>query len=123
MSHVRRDLGRKGELVVADFLKKEGFSILELNYKERGGEIDIIAKKNEVLAFIEVKLRQRIYCYASEIITFAKRRKIIKTALSYVAFKALGSSVYRFDVALVELDQGNYTVTYFPNAFTAEVVL
>ncbi len=115
------NLGKKGEALVAHYLKKQGFIIRATNYTQRCGEIDIIAQKKEILAFVEVKLRQYKYFSISEVIVPSKRNKIIKTARFYIAENNLTHNViYRFDVALLEPIGLDYTITYIPNAFTQE---
>ena len=47
--------GNQGELLTAHYLKKQGFEIIDMNYRKPWGEIDIIAKKNEIVHFVEVK--------------------------------------------------------------------
>ena len=48
-------VGNQGELLTANYLKKQGFEILEMNYRKPWGEIDVIAKKNKIVHFVEVK--------------------------------------------------------------------
>lgn len=118
MSQEHIILGKKGEELVAHYLKKEGFTILAMNYSRRSGEIDIIAQKKEVLAFVEVKVRTYAYFNISEVIVPAKQNKIIKTALAYIAEQGFEDTVYRFDVALLEPVGNDFSITYMPNAFT-----
>ncbi len=112
-------LGKKGEELVASYLQKQGFIIQAMNYRIKAGEIDIIAAKHEVMAFVEVKLRQNPQFPLSELIVPAKQKKIIKAALWYIASKRLQDMVFRFDVALLEPQGSEYTITYIENAFTA----
>lgn len=113
-------LGKKGEILVAQYLKKQGYTILTTNYSVRGGEIDIVAQKQQVLAFVEVKMRSNVYFNISEVITPSKQRKIILAARMYIArYYTTVERVYRFDVALVEPQDHDYTITYISNAFTA----
>ena len=58
MSINNRKLGSKWEHAAADYLKKSGYEILETNFRCRIGEIDIIAKAEDTLCFIEVKYRK-----------------------------------------------------------------
>lgn len=111
-------LGKKGEQLVAHYLQQQGFTIRELNLRYRCGEIDIIAEKDEVRSFIEVKLRQSHYFALSEVITPSKQRKIVTTARLYNSKHHDACVIYRFDVALVEPNGDDYTITYIPNAFT-----
>lgn len=107
-----------GESLVVKHLEREGFVIRARNYTRRGGEIDIIAEKKEVRAFIEVKARANEYFCLSELITRQKKNKIIATAYQYNAEHGWrGDLVHRFDIALLVQQNGHYTLTYIPNAF------
>jgi len=117
--HNRRKLGDTGEQIVTSHLTSKGFFILEKNYRKRFGEIDIIARKNDILAFVEVKLRKKDYFPLSQVVTVTKQRKIIKTAKTFILEHALYSLLYRFDVALITYDTDNQpNLTYIENAFT-----
>jgi putative endonuclease len=114
-----QELGKQGEELVALYLEKQGFTVREKNYQIRAGEIDLIVQKGDILAFVEVKLRQNQHFPLSELIVPAKQKKIIKTALWYIASKHLSDLVYRFDVALIESKGTTYAISYIENAFTA----
>ena len=117
-----KELGKIGEKHVEDWLSSQGSIILARNYRWRGGEIDIIAQHDNVVSFIEVKMRQHHYFALSEIITPTKQRNIIITAKKYMSECSSDTTIYRFDVALVELSpDGQYQTTYIPNAFTAPI--
>jgi len=58
MKQFNREVGKKGEEVAAKFLQEKGYKILERNYSTKFGEIDLIASKNNILSFVEVKLKQ-----------------------------------------------------------------
>ncbi len=111
-----RTLGPAGEDAVAISLAKDGFSILERNYRIRGGEVDIIARKKDLVVFVEVKARVFGTSGLSEVVTPTKQKKIIFTAKHFLVRNAIENTTVRFDVALVE---GNdFHITYIPNAFT-----
>ncbi len=115
----RKDLGTTGEQLVIAHLKKNGFLILDQNYRKRFGEIDIIARKKNILTFIEVKLRKNQYFPLSQVITQAKQRKIIHTAKSFILKNKIHNVIYRFDVALITYNDGKHpNLTYIENAFT-----
>lgn len=116
----RRLLGNRGEQAVADYLIKQGYSLLATNYQKKSGEIDLIVQKNEIVAFVEVKLRTKQYFNTSQVITPSKQRKIIATAQRFILEQRLFDQVYRFDVALVEYNNDNPVITYIKNAFTQE---
>lgn len=116
--HYRANLGKKAEHKIADLLRKEGFTIVEYNYRKRHGEIDLIATKASLMVFVEVKMRQHQYFDLSDVITSSKQRKIISVAKEYIARKGTENQSYRFDVALLQGAPQGLDVQYIPNAFT-----
>ena len=113
-----KHLGDTGERVVEEWLKSNGFTILARNFRSKSGEVDLIAKKYEVVAFVEVKTRINEYFATSMVVNKTKQRKIIKTAELFVLTNKLRDLVFRFDVATVTFDTGKPQVTYIPNAFS-----
>lgn len=113
-------LGRAGEQAVGKKLSLEGFSILHYNFRSRGGEIDVIAQKKNLICFIEVKVRTTDYFNSSHLITPSKQHKIIYTARLFCLKNKLSNSILRFDVALVKPQNDNFEITYIPNAFSNE---
>ena len=120
MSHERIQLGKKGEGLAARYLKQQGYQIYAQNYFCKHGEIDIIAHKDNLFAFVEVKVRNNNYCNLSEIVTYSKRHKIITTARLYLCEHNYSQDDYiiRFDIILLEPNGTDYSITYVPNAFT-----
>jgi len=106
------ETGQQGEQIAADFLKNNGYSILEMNFKNnsgrRLGEIDIISKdKNGELVFVEVKTREYQKYKDSlpeENITRDKLHKLSKIASAYLYQNNLKDANYRFDAISVWLD-------------------
>ena len=107
-------IGKKGEEIAAEFLKNNGYEIIEMNFKNRLGrvigEIDIIAKelKSRELVFVEVKTREyQKYkdTLPEENITPAKLRKLSKIASAWLNYKNLAGASYRFDAISVWLDR------------------
>ena len=89
MRELPKKYGDQSENLATDFLEQEGFTILERNYFARKlGEIDIIAKKNEVLHFIEVKSGKADFDPIYNV-TPAKLRKVINSAHYYMKVKKL----------------------------------
>ena len=111
-------LGLEGENLVAQYLEDKGFEIIDKNYRTKYGEIDIIARNNDLISFVEVKLRQNPKFYLSDLISLSKQHKIIKTALNYTMIKGLSNYILRFDVALVEVFNDTVNINYIENAFT-----
>jgi putative endonuclease len=58
MKRFNRQVGKRGEEIAAKYLQDKGYRILERNYSTKFGEIDLIATKNNILYFVEVKLKQ-----------------------------------------------------------------
>lgn len=118
MSSERIILGKKGEYLVAEYLKRQGFTILATNYKQKVGEIDIIAQKPELIVFVEVKVRQHNFLYVSDIIPHSKQYKIAQTARLFILNHQFEDVIYRFDAALLEPNGHDYSIQYFEDAFT-----
>lgn len=95
--------GDYGEELACEYLKKNGYKILERNYRIRGGEIDIVAKDGESLVFVEVKTRYtHEYGLADESITSWKIKALLKTALFYIQKINWGDKEYRLDLVTVD---------------------
>lgn len=108
----RKSLGASGEDIAAKFLKDKGYKIIERNFKNyKGrqlGEIDIIAKKNKEIIFVEVKTRELEKYQGTlpeENITFSKLHKLSKIANSYIKTENLWNFPYHFDAISVWLSQ------------------
>ena len=115
-----REIGDVGEEATANFLLKNGYEILKRNYTVRGGEIDIIAKKNDVIAFVEVKTRGKNPIVTGEnAITKSKKQLIIKTAERFLLTLNEPCNC-RFDVAVVEAREMKVVrLKYYVSAFDA----
>lgn len=111
-------IGQNGEQAVAKYLEQQGFSIVAQNYRQRCGEIDIIAQQGELLCFVEIKTRTTEHFPISQVVTKAKQQKIIKTAKWYILTNKVNNKILRFDVAIVTGIVDDFTIRYLPNAFT-----
>ncbi len=94
------DWGLKAEKMAALYLKTKGYQILEERYKTAYGEIDIIARKKNIIAFIEVKARQTKQ-QALESITPRMQKRISDSAFYYISQNEAEDNDYRFDVMTV----------------------
>ena len=115
----RRSLGNHGEELVAQYLRNQQFTILEKNYRQFYGEVDLIATKDDMIIFVEVKMRRSHYFPLSDVITPFKQHKIVQVAKDYIARHDIHDKVGQFDVALLEQQDNQFTLTYIPNAFTS----
>ena len=116
-----RLLGKWGERLVAEDLRKNGWRIVEVNHRCRHGEVDIIAANRKYIAFVEVKLRKNDrFGQPREFVTGEKQRKLRATAELYLMNHPTDLQP-RFDVAEVYAPQGMNTpqpnITYLENAF------
>ena len=112
------DIGKGGEKIAADFLKKNGYRIVEVNYRCPIGEIDIVARDKNDLVFVEVKARKsRAMGYPEQAVGVKKQKKMSQLALWYLQEKKLNDVHARFDVvAVLMLPQGN-DIHLIRNAF------
>lgn len=103
MARNNKQSGNFGEILACEFLKKQGYKILERNYLIRGGEIDIVAKDQDYLVFVEVKTRwSHEYGLPKESITSWKTKALLKTAKFYVQKIDWGDRGYRLDLVTVD---------------------
>lgn len=106
MTFQRKTLGKFGEDQAEKELLKLGYEILERNYRNKIGEIDIIAKDNGVLCFVEVKAKTGSeFGLPEEMVNAKKQNKIIKTAEYYLIDKELSDIDWRIDVVAVEEEE------------------
>ncbi len=97
-------MGHLAEDLVADWLRQQGWEILAQRWHCRMGELDLVARQGDCLAFVEVKARSRGNWDGDGLlaITAAKREKLLLAAQFYLAdFPELAELACRFDVALV----------------------
>ena len=110
--------GRWGETLARLRLLVSGYSIIENNYRTKGGEIDIIAKDRGELIFIEVKTRRgKDYGPPEEAVDYRKREKLSQLAMTYIAEKELFDMPARFDVVAVDLTGIRPEVKIIKDAF------
>ena len=110
-------IGRAGEDMATRYLIKNGYKILKRNYRAAGGEIDIIAKRGNHLAFVEVKCRKDTqFGYAAEAVNLAKQKRIIKVAKAFIVSYTDYEDI-SFDVCEVYTKESR--VNYIEDAFTA----
>lgn len=99
----KRSIGSEHEQIAAEFLRKNGYNIIERNYYCRSGEIDIIAKEQKYLVFVEVKYRSSLQNgYPEEAVHFRKQRSIIRAARFYMLSHSISEDTpCRFDVVVI----------------------
>jgi len=118
----RKSRGNRGEALVAVYLRKKKYTILEQQFRTRRGEIDLIARSPEgVLCFVEVKTREDdSFASAREFVTAAKQKRLRAAAGMYLMLRGDSESLCRFDVAEVYLKTGilkKPEINYIEQAF------
>ena len=107
--------GTTAEGAAARYLLAKGLTLIERNFRVRGGEIDLICRDGATLVFVEVRLRSRgDFGGAAASITAGKRRRIVLAARHYLAGKA--DCDCRFDCVLIDGDR----LEWLKNAFSAD---
>ena len=100
----RQGLGRTGERLAAEELARQGYSIIERNFRCQHGEIDLIAEEGGDLVFIEVKTRRgNAYGLPEEAVTPRKQQKIVQVATYYLDLHTCSERAWRVDVVAVQL--------------------
>ncbi len=110
-------LGKEGEEKAVEFLKKLGYEIVATNWLEQKFEIDIIAKDDQELVFVEVKTRATdFFGTPEEAVTPAKQNHLIEGADYYIQKHEIDLEA-RFDVIAIVLNKQNITINHFKSAF------
>jgi len=109
--------GKKGEDIASEFLKNKGYEILERNWRNKFGEIDIIAKKKDVLVFVEVKTKiGELFGLPEEMVGRGKLQKIRHMATIYMNGK---ESLCRIDIVAIVLgdDSSVSRINHYENVY------
>ncbi len=120
MHSFNRDVGSLGESLAVKYLTDMGYIILDRNFRCKLGEIDIIAKDNDYISFIEVKSRYGL-CYGTpaESVTLHKQYRIYRAAQLYILKKNIHKYDFRFDVLelIFNNNDNNYSIRLIKDAF------
>jgi putative endonuclease len=112
------DLGRKGEHLAKEHLEKAGYEILDENWTHGRLEVDLIAYKNEVMIFTEVKTRTGNWFGEPEDFVDARKQKLLVEAAEEYIYLMNHQGEVRFDIISVLFDkQANYTINHIEDAF------
>ena len=112
------DLGKWGEGVAADYLEQQGYSILERGWRSGHKDIDLIAFKQGILAFVEVKTRKNnAYIQPQQAVDRHKIKLLMTAANRYICNNNIDAEI-RFDiVAITGTDYSNYKIEHIEHAF------
>ena len=114
----KRQIGAEKEACVCEWLERNGYKILERNFRCRSGEIDIVAREGGYLVFLEVKYRShQAQGLPEEAVDLRKQRIISRVALYYLRRYGYGESTpVRFDV-VAGVGEDTFSVSLYQNAF------
>jgi putative endonuclease len=116
-----RALGAEGEARAARLLEHRGYTILDRNARADRVEIDLVARRGDTLAFVEVKTRRsRAHGAAEEAVDARKRRRLVRGAAAWLRANGAGARRVRFDVIVCECDpQDAWRLRHLEGAFDA----
>jgi len=118
MSDYRKKFGAWGEEIAVRFLLENGYKILMRNYRAMRGEIDIIAKEENCVVFVEVKTgNSKKFGPPEQNITRNKQRQLYKIANCFIAENSKLEVDYRFDAIIIDGSRERYEIRHYPNAF------
>ena len=120
MSTKKQAFGRWGEETAAAYLEKNGYTILERNFHTAHGEIDIVASKQALLVFIEVKTRRsHAFAYPEDSVTKSKQAHMLSAAEAYLQAHPESGESWQFDVIAIEKSPGGSPeIVHFENVIS-----
>lgn len=111
------ELGKQGEKLAVEFLRGNGYEILETNWTFQKAEVDVIAKKSDVLAIVEVKTRSSIdFGMPQDFVKPKKIQLLVKAVNEYVVSNELDVSV-RFDIIAIQKNGSEFIIEHLEDAF------
>ncbi len=111
------ELGKKGEQLAVDFLLKNNYEIVERNYRFDKAEVDIIAKKDSILAIVEVKTRSTAdFGNPQDFVKPKQIQRLVKAVDEYVTVNGLEVEV-RFDIIAIVKEGTRFNIEHLENAF------
>ncbi|WP_158839920.1 YraN family protein [Polaribacter sp. L3A8] len=111
------ELGKEGEKLAIKFLLKNGYKILETNYRYLKAEVDIIALKGEILAAVEVKTRSSDYFEEPQDAVKAKKIKLLVSAIDYYVVQRDLDVEVRFDIIAILINKKGTKLEHLEDAF------
>ena len=118
MTRSRKNVGNLGEDIAAKFLQEKAYDIVQRNYRWARGEIDIIARKDNILVFVEVKTaRGNSFGPPENWVDQRKQEQIGMVAEKYLQDNGINGMDCRFDVIAVELQGAKHQIRHIENAF------
>ena len=119
MSIARQALGRTGEAVAAQWLRRHGWRIVAERFRNGRRDLDLIAERDGTVAFVEVKTRKgTAFGDPVEAVSWRKRRELIRSAMVWVDRFGPAGACYRFDVVGVIIVGRDARIRHVENAFS-----
>ncbi len=119
MTASRQNLGKWGETQAADYLARQGFTLVERNVRTPYGEIDLVVEKDSLVVFVEVKTRRgRTFGYPEESVNLRKQIHLKNSAAYYIQSHPDRQCAWRIDVISIQAPGGALPaqITHFQNA-------
>ena len=118
MTQERLTLGRQGEDAAVRYLQSKGMKIVERNLRTPVGEIDMVVRHRQILAFVEVKTRRgTVFGSPGEAVGPRKQRQIVRTAKWYLNDSPHKGLQPRFDVVAITVYGDDFQIEHIPDAF------
>lgn len=111
------DLGKKGETLAVQYLQQRGYSILDVNWRYKKTELDIIATYKNLLIIVEVKTRSNdSFGFPEEAVNFAKQKRIFIATEQYLSIKNINLEV-QYDIISILNNNNSFSIEHYQDAF------
>jgi putative endonuclease len=120
MSAASQQLGEEGERIAESWLAGRGWRMLDRRFRSGHRDLDLIAERDGIVAFVEVKARRgKSFGHPVEAVNWRKQRELTRSASVWLARFGDGKHTFRFDVIGVLIGESGVRVRHVENAFTA----
>ena len=114
-------LGEEGERIAEAWLVQRGWRILDRRFRSGHRDLDLVAERSGIVAFVEVKARRgRSFGHPVEAVNWRKQRELTRSAGVWIARFGGGKQTFRFDVVGVLMDESGVRIRHVENAFNAK---
>jgi putative endonuclease len=121
MTAASQMLGEQGERIAETWLSQRGWRILDRRFRSGHRDLDLVAERAGVVAFVEVKARRgKSFGDPVEAVNWRKQRELTRSAAVWMARFGGGKQLFRFDVIGVLMDESGVRVRHVENAFNAK---
>jgi len=117
---LHNDLGKQGEVIAKEYLEAKGYEILDENWTHGKAELDLIAYKDRIMVFVEVKARTSIALGEPEdFVDIAKQKQMELASAEYIEIMNHQNDI-RFDIIAITFTKNSYTLNHIEDAFWPE---